>query len=667
MRNYLLLAGSLAAAAALAPPTAHAEVQLRTENGFLYDIEDTGASAAGGQLGAGTEASGRFPYAGAYFLAVNRLGRPARCYDTGNRAALRTLGGREAQLAEYRVEGTDVFASRRIYVPNEGGEYARYLEVFRNDGVAAVTIAVSIVGDLGDPGAERVLTSDMSLNDPTLTRRFRNDVDGTSDTWVMVDDRDTQGIPTLVHVMQGWDAGSAEGTVKADCVSISPYDATSDRCDGAAPDPCGAGDGQTGFRYDFELEIPAGETRSLLHFAIQSSSRENATREADRIQNLPDDVLVGIPDELLPTIVNFKVTGLPRIQLTHPVSVEEGEPIVVEAMVSDPEGDPVSWSWDLPGLGDDGDTDGTFGEEPGATRVTIPAEVTNGRYDWKIRIRAVEDGDPTSVRTRVAVVDVLNVPPTISSVPPTPRLAVGDYYRYEVDVSDAPGEGASIGYVLRLAPDGMTRSADGVVEWTVQESQRGETHPVVLEVSDDTGDRASQSWELRVVDNLRPDPPTPESPVEFDRITDRQPVLRVANASDVEGDPLRYLFRIDTNVTAFAEGRTPLYASPFIPEGAGGFTEWQVPMRLEPGTYFWEVKVKDDLPDEADELESLARYGAFNVFEERPPDGGMPPMRFDPTADDGGCRVGPVAGAPGVLWPLALAGLVVAARRRRRA
>src|SRR6202041_428392 len=99
------------------------------------------------------------------------------------------------------------------------------------------------------------------------------------------------------------------------------------------------------------------------------------------------------------------------------------------------------------------------------------------------------------------------VPPTISSTPPSPAI-VGLPYQYQVVATDA--DGSPLTYTLTAAPAGMSISGAGLVTFTPQSSQVG-LQDVTIAVADDLGDVTDQSFSLQVVPTAVDEPPVIES------------------------------------------------------------------------------------------------------------------------------------------------------------
>ena len=101
----------------------------------------------------------------------------------------------------------------------------------------------------------------------------------------------------------------------------------------------------------------------------------------------------------------------PTVSAGGPYAVDEGGTVTVAASASDPDGDPLSYRWDLDG-------NGTF-ETPGSS-VQFSAAALDGPSSRSIAVQ-VSDGALTA--TAQATVDVKNVAPTAQFASETPALA----------------------------------------------------------------------------------------------------------------------------------------------------------------------------------------------------------------------------------------------------
>jgi subtilase family serine protease len=185
---------------------------------------------------------------------------------------------------------TALDVERRIYVSPTGG-FARFLESFTNTGETTVVYRASVFTNLGSDGGTQQIAE--SSGDGFVDA---------SDRWVITDDSDGFGDPTMLHVI-GDDGGIAPASFTRSGDSL---------------------------RYAYDLEIVPGATVSLLHFAAQSGSRALAQAKVATLTELVADTLVGLTRAQLDSIVNFDVSGVTATADTYTLEVVAGDEIVLE-------------------------------------------------------------------------------------------------------------------------------------------------------------------------------------------------------------------------------------------------------------------------------------------------------------------------------------------------
>src|SRR5262249_9387709 len=146
------------------------------------------------------------------------------------------LAGR--QLAFDSIGLSGVSAARKVFVPGAGG-FARFLDTITNDSGADVTLEVQVEGAL-NCAVKGIVVSSATGNTYAVTA---------SDTFS--DNVASYDRPTLAHVFNG---PAAAATVSS--VSFQSLLGTS--------------------HYSWTLTIPAGQSRSLLHFAVQRDAGNTA-------------------------------------------------------------------------------------------------------------------------------------------------------------------------------------------------------------------------------------------------------------------------------------------------------------------------------------------------------------------------------------------------------
>jgi MYXO-CTERM domain-containing protein len=351
--------------------------------------------------------------------------------------------------------------------------------------------------------------------------------------------------------------------------------------------------------------------------------------------------------------------GAPLIEFSGEFSSDEGLEITVTATITDEEGDTFDFSWDL-------DDDGEFGEAEGMATYTIPAGTTDGPGVLRVGVRAVDSAGNTNTRYRA--LGVVNVDPSIESMPPSLVASVGAAWVYDVVVAEPGGTLDPLTFVLSTSPAGMVVSPGGRITWTPNERDvtgPGETVDVELQVADDDMGMTTQAWTMTVSPNRAPTPPRLIFPIGGAALTSREPRLVVENATDQDRrDTLTYFFEMDT---------VPTFDSPALRmsgpvDQTVGFTFWY-PGELEPGAYYWRAWVSDGTVQTEPGSDSFAIAGVVSADAGELPDGGVVPadatsLLTPAPADEGcGCRAGSSREGLGSLVLAVLVGLLL--RRRR--
>lgn len=610
-------AGALALVVSIAlSPTVARATTLTSEGGYTFDIQDGagGSWSTDGSMSDGTSDA----YDGCYYLDVNGTRYTAPGATLG-------LGGRQVEMPEMPVGALRV--RRLIYVPTSGGDYARYLDVVSNPGATAATATITISGNLGSDGSTAVFAT--SSGDTIVT---------TADAWATTDDMDGAWDPSLGHVFQGTDPPT-----RATSASI-------------------VGDN---ISWGWTVSVPAGGRVAILTFAIMKPTQMAAQMEARRLVDLPDAALVGL-DDYLDDVVNFGITvaGAPRVRFDGPYEIEEGDAATIMVTVTDPEGDPATWSWDLDG-------DGTFGEMPGATSYTVPAGTTDGPGEVRIGIEA---SDGRNVAQRYRAITVRNVAPTITNLPGNTVASVGATWRWRMEIDEPAGSFDPLTFTVARGPADMIVTDAGEVRWVPDELDvtiGTETVEVTIVANDGDEGTGEVSFSLTVSPNHPPGDVTLLYPAGGLVIADRQPRLVVSSVEDPDLDELTYFFEIDDDDTF----ETPLYDSGAGVPQTAGYTAWRLPSQLELGrVYHWRAWVSDGT------VETEPRSTTFVVVPDPrdipdggpAADGGM--MMIAPDAgggggERGGCAVAAPGGgrrASAALALLALATLAAVLRRRAR-
>ena len=218
-------------------------VDLFDGQGFLWDL------TGDGDVLDGTD--------DAYDNGMTHLGFPSQ--PTGETEEER----REIVIGPVAVG--DVEVSRKIYVPTDQG-FARYLEIVTNTSATTQNYTVPIATNLGSDGGT------IHVADSSGDGQF-----DATDLWLVTDDADGAGDPTILHVVAG------EG-------GMGPAEASA---------PVGV------VTYSYDLTLAPGETQIVMHFAAQSSTRAQALAKANALVDLGLGATAGMTAEEARQVVNF--------------------------------------------------------------------------------------------------------------------------------------------------------------------------------------------------------------------------------------------------------------------------------------------------------------------------------------------------------------------------
>ncbi len=226
-------------------------------------------------------------------------------------------------------------------------------------------------------------------------------------------------------------------------------------------------------------------------------------------------------------VVSQLVIQPPSITSNPPQAATVGNLYAYDLKGSDPNNDPLTWSLDTapqgmsidPGLGTLRWT--PTADELGSQNVVVRLTDSQGAY---------------ATQSYAIVVSAVNLPPSISSVPPT-TADTADTYTYAVAATDP--QGLPLTFSLTTAPIGMNIDpTTGLITWSPTATQLG-SQSVAIQVDDGQGGIATQTYAV-VVTSTPPDQPPVITSTPSQLATVGEPYQYQVTARDPAGQALTY-------------------------------------------------------------------------------------------------------------------------------
>ena len=138
-----------------------------------------------------------------------------------------------------------------------------------------------------------------------------------------------------------------------------------------------------------------------------------------------------------PSVIRVLFNRQPTVSAGGPYTVDEGSSTTVTATGTDPDGDPITFAWDL-------DDDGTF-ETAGQT-ATFSAAALDGPTTRTVSVRATDNGGLAA--TTSTTITVANVAPTATLHAPSSVLAGSDFVLSLTDSFDPSVADTAAGFTF---------------------------------------------------------------------------------------------------------------------------------------------------------------------------------------------------------------------------
>jgi hypothetical protein len=181
-----------------------------------------------------------------------------------------------------------------------------------------------------------------------------------------------------------------------------------------------------------------------------------------------------------PVIIGVQFNMAPTADAGGPYVVAEGGSTTLTASGTDPEGDALTYAWDL-------DNNGTF--ETAGKSATFSAAILDGPSTWTVKVR-VSDGDQTTVAA--TTVTVQNVAPTASAGGPYAGVPFGPV-TFAGSATDPAGPRDPLTYAWDFEYNGTFAADASGVELKAPSHAYPVpgTYTVALRVTDDDGGQSS--------------------------------------------------------------------------------------------------------------------------------------------------------------------------------
>jgi RHS repeat-associated protein len=257
----------------------------------------------------------------------------------------------------------------------------------------------------------------------------------------------------------------------------------------------------------------------------------------------------------------------PSITSTPSLAATVGRGYDYDATGADPDGSPLVWDLEVAPFGM------SVNPRLGTIRWTPTADQLGSQ---EVVIRLTNGEGLSATQTFAVQVRAIDVPPLITSTPPT-QAAAGQTYTYAVDAADVAGD--PLTYRLTAFATGTTiDAATGLIQWTPTADQVG-LHFVAVAVDDGQGGTATQAWTVIVSAQPPEQPPTITSTPDFDATVETTYTYQVS-ATNPENVTLQYSL--------------PLARAGMTIDPASGLVQW-TPTTGQLGTAEVAVAVADGL------------------------------------------------------------------------
>lgn len=245
----------------------------------------------------------------------------------------------------------------------------------------------------------------------------------------------------------------------------------------------------------------------------------------------------------------------PVLAPVGPFTINEGGTVALEASVSDSEGSPVSYTWDL---NNDGDFE-TYVQKPEFSAASL-----DGPTSQIIQVMATDQAGRTA--TSEAVINVVNVAPTAAIIDAPVLTLEGTAINLDSWVSDPGAADTSFTYAWSVKKDGSDYTSGGTEsKFSFTPNDNG-SYEVSLSVTDDDGGVGTASKTIKV-DNVAPAPKIFVDPTNSQEGT---PISLTSSVTDPgTADTFTYAWTVKKNGIDYATGANASFS--FTPDDNGSY------------------------------------------------------------------------------------------------
>jgi RHS repeat-associated protein len=246
------------------------------------------------------------------------------------------------------------------------------------------------------------------------------------------------------------------------------------------------------------ISSPNGMTLGEINYSVQDSGTDSVKIHAKASVSWPVSSLLpgnypvlisatdaeGLCDTQSYSLTITEVNNLPTFISIPPSAATQGSLYSYQAQAQDPDMDPLSYSL-------------AFGPEGMSVSLSglVQWTPTSSQVGVKSAVISVSDGIHSVIQQfSVNVANVNDGPIFVST--PLLSATIGASYYYQVRATDADND--PLTYSLLFAPEEMTISSSGLIEWPDNGSRQDNAY-VAIQIRDPFNATAMQAWNIRIV------------------------------------------------------------------------------------------------------------------------------------------------------------------------